>query len=70
MIMATDVILYILAVMILYDFHLHVIESIHGSWEKAWEKKYYWPPLKIFGQRENRKFYKSSGHSTGELRSS
>lgn len=47
----------VLGIMILYDFHLHVIETISGSWEKAWNRKYYWPPSKIANKKESSMFY-------------
>jgi len=48
--------LYLLAAMILYDLHLHVIETILGDYKKAWNKWFYWPPAKIFNAK-NRAFY-------------
>ncbi|MBU0757612.1 MAG: hypothetical protein KKF44_06085 [Nanoarchaeota archaeon] len=49
--------IYILALMISYDIYLHIVELIHGNWKKAWNKKYYWPPSKIFNQKGNDRFY-------------
>lgn len=41
-------VLYILAIMILYDLQLHIIETIIGDKQKAMKNQYYWPPAKIF----------------------
>lgn len=48
--------LYLIAIMILYDFSLHVMETIHGNKEKAMKKWYCWPPAKIFNNH-GRRFY-------------
>ena len=44
--MALDVILYIVGVMIFYDFSLHLLRLIMGL-EKARKIKYYWPTFLI-----------------------
>lgn len=49
--------LYVAVVMIAYDFSLHLMETVIGNKEKVRKKWYYWPPLKIFGDFENRKIY-------------
>ena len=54
--MAFDIILYILAVMIFYDFSLHLIETIYGGKKKALKLNFYWSPSKIF-RNNNREFY-------------
>ncbi|MFC1655362.1 hypothetical protein ACFL3C_00660 [Patescibacteria group bacterium] len=51
-----EVITIILAVMVFYDLHLHVIECFFGNQSKSMSKKYYWPPAKIF-KNETDKFY-------------
>lgn len=47
----------ILALMILYDLLLHLIELIHGNSKKAWNKWYYWPPTKLFGKKSYNWFW-------------
>ncbi len=49
-IMAHDVILYILAVMIFYDFSLHLLRLVLGI-ERARRIKYYWPTFLIGNER-------------------
>lgn len=49
--------LYIVAIMIAYDFMLHLIKTIIGDKDKTKKKWYYWPPTKILGRPGNRKLY-------------
>ena len=51
-----EIIIYVLTIMVFYDFHLHLIEIKFGNQTKSMPKWYYWPPAKIF-KNEAEKFY-------------
>jgi len=52
-----EIILYVLLLMILYDFSLHLLELIIGS-ECARKIKYYWPKFETKGKFDRKKYTK------------
>ena len=50
-----NILIYILAVMVFYDFYLHLIELIFG-YKEAKKLRFYWSPAKIF-RTDKRRFY-------------
>ena len=54
--MAAEIILYILIIMIFYDFSLHLLEFVLGI-ERARKIKYYWPSFLIGKRRRYTVFW-------------
>ena len=56
MIMALDIILYVLLIMVFYDFSLHLLEFVLGR-NRARKIKYYWPRFLIGKRKTYTKFW-------------